>query len=156
MESETLDHVSLPFPPPVAYAIAVALGVGIDLAAPFPVLPMAPALIAGAVLAALAGGLAVWATRTMLASGEHPDPERPTTAIVAAGPYRFSRNPMYLSISVLGAGVALLVNSGWGLLLLVPAVAVTHFLVIAREERYLEGKFGAEYSAYRQRVRRWL
>ena len=52
--------------------------------------------------------------------------------------------------------MALLVNSGWGLLLLVPAVAVTHFLVIAREERYLEGKFGDEYSAYRERVRRWI
>ncbi len=156
MESETLDHVSLPFPPPVPYAIAVALGVGIDLAAPLPLLPMAQALIAGAVLAALAAGLFAWAARTMFASGENPSPERPTIAIVTAGPYRFSRNPLYLSLTALGAGVALLVNSGWGLLLLVPAVAVTHFLVIAREERYLEGKFGADYSAYRERVRRWL
>ena len=92
----------------------------------------------------------------MLAAGENPSPEQPTIAIVAAGPFRFSRNPLYLSLTVLGAGVALLVNSGWGLLLLVPAVAVTHFLVIAREEHYLEGKFGDEYSAYRERVRRWI
>ena len=82
----------------------------------------------------------------MLAAGENPSPEQPTIAIVAAGPFRFSRNPLYLSLTVLGAGVALLVNSGWGLLL----------LVIAREERYLEGKFDDEYSAYRERVRRWI
>ena len=75
---------------------------------------------------------------------------------MSSGPYRFSRNPIYLSFAIFSLGVALLVNSGWGLLLLIPAVLSTHYLAILPEERYLGDKFGGEYLAYCARVRRWV
>ena len=156
MQDREPDRVDFLVPPPVIYLAAVVLGIVIDLWFPLPVLPMPVALGLGAALVAVAGALLGWATRTMLAAGEHPDPDRPTSAIVAGGPYRFSRNPIYLALAVLSAGVALLVNSGWGLALVAPALIATHYWAIAPEERYLEGRFAGEYRAYRSRVRRWI
>ncbi len=143
-------------PPPLFYLVAVVLGVALDLAVPLPLAPTAVGLVAGAALIVLAASLFGWATRTMFAGGEHPNPDRPTTAIVATGPYRFTRNPLYLAMAVFTVGVALVVNSGWGLALVVPALVATHYLAIAPEERYLAGKFGDDYRAYRGRVRRWI
>jgi protein-S-isoprenylcysteine O-methyltransferase Ste14 len=86
-----------------------------------------------------------------------PVPARkPTTVIVRTGPYRFSRNPIYLAFSVLQLGIAIWFNSGWLLATLVGAVALINFVVIPREERYLERKFGAQYLDYKASVRRWL
>jgi len=80
----------------------------------------------------------------------------PTTAIVVHGPYRFTRNPMYVSLVGLYAGVTLFVNSAWPLILLPAVVLLVRRQVIAREEAYLEAKFGEEYRAYKARVRRWI
>ena len=80
----------------------------------------------------------------------------PTTAIVVHGPYRFTRNPMYVSLVGLYAGVTLFVNSAWPLILLPAVVLLVQRQVIAREEAYLEAKFGEEYRAYKARVRRWI
>nr|MBA2578847.1 isoprenylcysteine carboxylmethyltransferase family protein [Euzebyaceae bacterium] len=80
----------------------------------------------------------------------------PTTALVAAGPYRFTRNPMYLGLSAGTAGVALITGNPWVLALLVPAVGVADAAFIRPEERYLERTFGDAYRAYRTRVRRWI
>jgi protein-S-isoprenylcysteine O-methyltransferase Ste14 len=106
------------------------------------------------VLAAVALFLA--AVRSMRAAGTPVPGDRPTTAIVRSGPYRFSRNPIYLAFSLLHLGVALWFNSLWLLVTLVPAVALMTFVVIPREERYLEARFPAEYLPYRAAVRRWL
>lgn len=121
--------------------------------------PVAPELV-GTVLgtsAILAGvGLSMWAIRTMRRAGVDVSPDTATTAIVESGPYGWSRNPIYLAGLVVAVGVALQVNSGWGLLLTAVAAGVLHFRVVAREERYLSAKFGEEYVAYQGRVRRWL
>ena len=86
-----------------------------------------------------------------------PVPARkPTTAIVRSGPYRFSRNPIYLAYSLLLLGIALWVNSVWLLATLGVAVALMHFFVIRREEEYLERRFGLEYLRYKASVRRWV
>ena len=77
-------------------------------------------------------------------------------AIVKVGPYRFSRNPIYLAFSLFQTGIALMVNDAWILLTLLLAISVTSFLVIPREESYLEARFGAEYSTYKASTRRWL
>jgi len=79
-----------------------------------------------------------------------------TTAIVRKGPYRFSRNPIYLAFSLFQLGIAMWVNSVWLLVTLVGAVALIHFDYIPREEQYLERKFGAQYLNYKISVRRWL
>ncbi|MGF6541646.1 protein-S-isoprenylcysteine O-methyltransferase Ste14 [Paraburkholderia youngii] len=81
---------------------------------------------------------------------------RPTTAIVSKGPFRYSRNPIYLAFSLLQLGMAFSINSLWLLVTLVPAVALMSLVVIPREERYLERRFPSEYLAYKASVRRWL
>ena len=92
----------------------------------------------------------------MKRAGTNIRPDQPTLAIVSDGPFRFTRNPLYLALTGLYAGIALLVNALWPLLLLAPVLAVLRWGVIAREERYLEAKFGEAYRAYRSRVRRWV
>jgi len=83
-------------------------------------------------------------------------PMRPATRIVAHGPYRFSRNPMYTGMATAYLGGALILNSGWSLLMMPLAMLAIYNLVIKREERYLTSAFPAEYAEYRRTVRRWL
>lgn len=90
------------------------------------------------------------------AAGTHVEPWRPTTAIVKTGVYRFTRNPMYLAMTLAYLGVALLADSGIAITLLVPLLICVHYGVIVREERYLARKFGAEYETYKASVRRWI
>jgi protein-S-isoprenylcysteine O-methyltransferase Ste14 len=92
-----------------------------------------------------------------VASAGTPVPgNQPTTAIVKVGPYRFSRNSIYLGFSLFQPGIALGVNDAWLLITLLPAIALMFFVVIPREERYLGARFGEEYSTYKARIRRWL
>jgi protein-S-isoprenylcysteine O-methyltransferase Ste14 len=81
---------------------------------------------------------------------------KPTTALVTEGPFRYSRNPSYVALTLLYVGVALLINALWILLLVVPALVVLRYGVIAREEAYLTRKFGEAYRQYTTQVRRWL
>jgi protein-S-isoprenylcysteine O-methyltransferase Ste14 len=85
-----------------------------------------------------------------------PKPHKPTRAIVTSGPFRYTRNPIYVSFTLVQLGVALWAASGWILLLLLPVLVTIRYGVIAREEDYLERKFGDEYVSYRRSVRRWL
>lgn len=88
--------------------------------------------------------------------GTAVEPWKPSTALVIEGPYRFSRNPIYVGFAVTYVGLAVAMNSWVALLLLLPCLVVVDRFVIRREERYLSAKFGAGYEAYRGRVRRWL
>jgi protein-S-isoprenylcysteine O-methyltransferase Ste14 len=108
------------------------------------------ALVGAGVL--LAAG-AAWLFRR---AGTTPNPTRPTTALVLGGPYRFTRNPMYVGLGLCYLGATLLANTAWPLLLLPALIILVQRWVIVPEEAYLERKFGAEYRAYRARVRRWL
>jgi protein-S-isoprenylcysteine O-methyltransferase Ste14 len=81
---------------------------------------------------------------------------QPTTALVTVGPFRYSRNPIYMALTLLDVGVALLINALWILLLVIPAVLVLRYGVIAREEAYLTRKFGDAYRQYTTQVRRWF
>ena len=110
----------------------------------------------GAAALLVAVALFVSAVRTMRAAGTPVPGDRPTTAIVRTGPYRYSRNPIYLAFSLLQLGVAFWFDSLWLLVTLVPAMALMSFVVIPREERYLEARFPSEYLPYRAAVRRWL
>lgn len=97
-----------------------------------------------------------WAIRTMFRAGEDPDAYKPTTAIVANGPYAFSRNPIYVSFNAVYVGIALVVNTLWPIMFLPVGIALLHYRVIAREESYLERVIGDEYRQYKARVRRWV
>jgi protein-S-isoprenylcysteine O-methyltransferase Ste14 len=97
------------------------------------------------------------ATFRVLSRAHTPvDPLKPTTALVTEGPFRYSRNPIYVALTLLYVGVALLVNVWWILLLVVPVLLVIRYGVIAREEAYLTRKFGEAYRQYTAQVRRWL
>ena len=142
--------------PPFVYLGSIALGFAVHFAWPVRLVPPSVSTLGGAMLTLLAVGLFVTAVRTFRAAGTPIPGNRPTTAIVRTGPYRFSRNPIYLAFSLLQLGLAVWVNSLGLLLTLIPAVALMALVVIPREERYLEGQFPSEYSSYRAAVRRWL
>ena len=142
--------------PPLIFGTTVVIGGLLHLVFPVRLLPPIPARIAGTMTACLAGVLAVWAVRVMKTAGTNIRPDRPVTTIVTAGPYRFSRNPMYVSLCALQVGIALLIDGLMPLILVIPLVLVLHFGVIRREEIYLATKFGEDYLSFKNRVRRWL
>lgn len=92
----------------------------------------------------------------MLAAKTTPNPHRPTTVLVFAGPYRFSRNPMYIGLTLLYAGLMTYLQLPWGLIFLPVVIWLITIWVIVPEEKYLEQKFGAEYLNYKSMVRRWI
>ena len=100
--------------------------------------------------------LAIWARSCMSAAGTDPNPFHATSAIVTGGPYRFTRNPMYVAMVIAFLGVALWARAATLLAVLAPVALVLHFGIVRREERYLEVKFGETYLDYRRRVRRYL
>ncbi len=104
----------------------------------------------------LGGALNAWGALTMRRAGTNISPSRPTTILVTSGPFRFSRNPLYVAGAVLLLGLALALNNLWGILALIPLSLVMHYGVILKEERYLDEKFGAPYRQYRLTVRRYF
>ena len=152
------DTSGIPFPPPLIYAGAFALGYAVHR-----FVPLHPWAEPGTVPRLIGWGLvAVWLALSASAvflfrrAGTTPNPFRPTTALVLYGPYRFTRNPMYLSLAALYVGLTLLVNSLWPLLFFPAVIWFVQTQVIAREEAYLEARFGEGYRAYKTRVRRWI
>ena len=100
--------------------------------------------------------LAVWFARTMHGADTTLRIDKPVSSLVEDGPFRYSRNPGYLSLTMLYAGIAILRNALWAILLLPLVLYVMKREVIEREERYLQRTFGEEYLAYKRRVRRWV
>ena len=84
------------------------------------------------------------------------DPRKRACAVVTGGPFRFSRNPAHVSLTLVYIGIGFAIDNVWVLALLVPVVAVMHYGVILREERHLEERFGENYARYKASVRRWL
>ncbi|MBI2504911.1 MAG: isoprenylcysteine carboxylmethyltransferase family protein [Candidatus Latescibacteria bacterium] len=150
------DKPGIIAPPPLIYLLPFAAGLWLEQRLPLPLelggwapwlgWPMVATGLLGFVLALMALGRA----------GTSVNPYKASTVIAAAGIYRFSRNPIYLADTLIYLGAALLCGSGWPLLLLPLALGVVQKGVIAREEAYLERKFGADYLNYKTRVRRWL
>ena len=142
--------------PPLVYLGAIALGLLLHFAWPVRLVSRAVSVPLGGTAVLVAVALFLYAVRTFRAAGTPVPGNRPTTTIVRTGPYRCSRNPIYLSLSLLQLGVACWVNSLWLLVTLMPAVALMLFVVIPREEHYLESRFPSDYLPYKASVRRWL
>jgi protein-S-isoprenylcysteine O-methyltransferase Ste14 len=146
-----------PIPPPIIFFAAILAGFGIRHLVPFEIpIPLLPARIAGGLLIGAGVVLGLAGTGALVRGGTTPFPHHPSRALVVAGVYRITRNPIYLSMTVLLGGVAVVSRSGWHLVMLVLLVAVFDRTQIPREERYLEALFGDAYRAYASRVRRWL
>ena len=144
------------FRPPLIYLTTIAGGLGLHRAWPCPIAAGAVVRPLGGILVVASVLLFVLSVRRFRAAGTPVPARKPTTAIVRTGPYSFSRNPIYLAFSLFQLGIALWVGSWWLLATLAVALGIINFFVVPTEERYLEGRFGAEYLDYKAAVRRWL
>ena len=142
--------------PPWIYLAAIVVGVALQLLWPLHWLPARAGVWIGVLPVLIAIALFIGASRQFRLAGTPVPGNQRTTAIVQSGPYRFSRNPIYLAFSVVVLGLACWVNSLWLLVTLAAAVSIMGLIVIPREEHYLERRFGAAYLAYKTKVRRWL
>ena len=155
-QSELPDHSGAITLPPVIFAAAFGLGLALNALAPLAVLPHDARLPAGLAFVAASAVIVAFAGWRFLRHRTTVHVHRPTTALITDGPFRYSRNPAYVALVLLYLGGALIVDSVWILAMVVPAIAVLHYGVIVREERYLERLFGDDYRVYKTRVRRWL
>ena len=155
--SGTADTAQVLVRPPLVWALAAIVGIGLGWLVPLPFVPKAvPAIWLGGALFALALALFTWAIATMTRAGSNVPTSMPTVSIVDTGPYRFTRNPIYLGMMLSLVGLAIAFDSLWSLVMLVVFFLVIRYGVVAREEAYLERKFGEAYRSYRARVWRWL
>jgi protein-S-isoprenylcysteine O-methyltransferase Ste14 len=150
------EQLTARLPPPLLYLGLLVVGLVLSALFPTPLLSGGLPVVLGVLLVALGLGVGAWAAVTMRRAGESPNPTEPTRTLVVSGPFRFSRNPLYLALTLLDAGIALAFSSLWALALLVIVLVIMDRRVIASEERYLHGQFGERYAQYTARVRRWL
>jgi len=156
MHNGTPDTAQVLVLPPLVYGGAFVMGLLLHLMLPLHVLPTTLARGIGVVCVLVSFPLALMTLRALSRAHTPVDPMKPTTALVTDGPFRYSRNPIYVALTVLYLGVAFLVNALWVLLLVVPVLVVIRYGVIAREEAYLIRNFGDAYRQYTAQVRRWL
>ena len=156
MANDEQDNPGIKIPPPLIYLLPLVLGLVLDRRAHVPFLPRGVARVLGWPLVGGGMALAAWFARTMREADTTMHINKPVSTLVQDGPFRYSRNPGYLSLSMLYAGISVLRNALWAILLLPLVLYVIQREVIGREERYLERTFGEEYLDYKARVRRWV
>ncbi|MBI4120292.1 MAG: isoprenylcysteine carboxylmethyltransferase family protein [Parcubacteria group bacterium] len=142
--------------PPYLFGWALAAGLIIDLLKPLPLfIAKWLGIVLGLPLVVCGVSLLFWAVRTFAKSEISPR-FKPVGSIMTSGPFAFTRNPMYLSFTLIYLGIAFALNAFWPIFILLPVIAILHYGVILREEKYLKEKFGGEYQMYKTRVRRWF
>lgn len=149
-------HTGVVVPPPIIYALAFVLVLVLEWMRPVAIVDHAATSWIGAFLLALGVAIDGWGAYTLYRGNTSIHPGHPASRLVTSGPFRFSRNPLYIGLNLAFIGLVLIVNSLWGLLLLVPVVVAMHYGVVRREEQHLEAGFGEEFRQYRSRVRRYL
>jgi protein-S-isoprenylcysteine O-methyltransferase Ste14 len=153
---EPPDHADVRILPPLLFLGSLALGLVLQWLLPLGFGGGRTRLALG--LLAIAGGVAAlgWTLAWMRRTRQDPDPRKPTPELILAGPFRWSRNPIYLGMALILGGIGVAAGNGWLLLLLPPTLLILTRNVIEREEEYLARKFGDAYAAYRTSVRRWI
>jgi protein-S-isoprenylcysteine O-methyltransferase Ste14 len=143
--------------PPLLFLACLFLGVGLRLLHPLGLgLPLTVRLSVGAVLLLLVAVHGAWGLLTFKRMGTTPEPNGVATALLTSGPFRWTRNPLYLGLAILLVCFGVLLDSAWMLGLTLVLVLLLDRLVIVKEEKRLRAQFGEEYEAYSRRVRRWL
>lgn len=150
------NPTGIKLPPPVLFLASILLGLSIQRLAPLGLIGGGLGGTLGLLLVVAGLSLVVLAARELFKARTTVRPDRGATALITNGPFRISRNPIYLGFALLQVGIALCSNNLWILLLLGINVVLLNRLVIAREERYLEAAFGKVYRDYSSRVRRWI
>jgi protein-S-isoprenylcysteine O-methyltransferase Ste14 len=150
------DHANVRVIPPLIYVVVLGAAWLLQKLVPLPVTPLGLSRIGGGALIVIGLGLCWWSVGLFWSKHTSIIPVRPSAALVLAGPYRWTRNPMYLGLLLAYIGAALVGQLIWGLILLPIVVVALNRLVILKEERYLERTFGPDYANYRRQVRRWI
>jgi protein-S-isoprenylcysteine O-methyltransferase Ste14 len=150
------DNPGITVPPPLIYLLPLVFGLLLDRRRHIPFLPSGAARGLGWAL--LGGGAMLngWFLRTIRKTYVPIRTDKPVPRLTTEGPFRYSRNPSYLALAMIYAGIAFLLNSLWAILFLPLVVVVMQREVIGREERYLERTFGEEYLTHKGKVRRWV
>jgi protein-S-isoprenylcysteine O-methyltransferase Ste14 len=151
------DHADVRVLPPLLFVGSILAGALLRWLLPFGFSAGGGARVALGV-ATIAAGLAAgaWTIVWMRRTHQDPDPRKPTPELILAGPFRWSRNPIYVGMALIQAGVGIALGNLWILLLLAPTLVILQRAVVAKEEAYLTGKFGDAYRGYCASVRRWL
>jgi protein-S-isoprenylcysteine O-methyltransferase Ste14 len=152
----TEDHPGVIVFPPFIWLICAAVSGLLHFIHPSRMMSYRVSLPIGIALLVVAPSLAISALLVMKAAGTNVNPSEPALTIVRNGPYRFTRNPMYLALCLLQLALGFLLDDWVTLLLVIPLALVLHHGVILREEKYLEAKFGERYLGLKRNVRRWI
>lgn len=152
------DGAKVRFPPPLVFLGAIVLGMIVQREAVPLSLGFARGLRVGVGVLTLACGVSLVASARILfkRTGQNPIPWKPTPELILQGPYRFTRNPMYVGVTLFLIGLGLALNNLWISLFAAPALLVVHFIAVLPEERYLAEKFGDSYRIFLAQVRRYL
>ncbi|SOH95404.1 Protein-S-isoprenylcysteine O-methyltransferase Ste14 [Monaibacterium marinum] len=152
------DSPNIVFYPPVLFAMAPIVALVLQRIAPLGLLEPAGDVqqAVGIAILALALALGLWGVVVFKRAGTNVSPHTPALLIVSSGPYRFSRNPMYIAIELVQLGLGLAVSMEWSIIIAPLALIALHYGVVLREEAYLTEKFGDQYTEYKQQTRRWL
>ena len=142
--------------PPLIWLVNAVISVLVHLFVQIPIMRYGISLVCGIVFIILAPTLALSAFRTMKSAGTNVHPSEPALTIVRGGPFRFTRNPLYLALCLLQVSLGFFLNDWITLLFVVPLTVIFHYGVVLREERYLTAKFGEPYLQYKREVRRWI
>ncbi len=155
--AESPDHADVRVLPPLLFIASIAAGALLGWALPLGFASGSALRVAlGVALVAAGVGAIAWPIVWMRRTHQDPDPRKPTPELIVGGPFRWSRNPIYLGLAFIQTGVGVALGNAWILLLLPPSLAILQRAVIAKEEAYLARKFGDAYQDYRASVRRWL
>ena len=150
------DHALVVINPFVVYIGLAVIAILLQIVLPLSFIPAIPARILGVILIALNFVFGIPAIRSMLLAKTSPNPQRPSTSLVLSGVYQRTRNPMYVGLTLVFAGLLIFNQNAWGLLFVPLLVWLITIWVIIPEETYLEEKFGLEYTTYKSSVRRWI
>lgn len=156
MKSEEQSGTGIKLPPPVIYLAALIIGVVLDYVWPFSSIPVTWGDVIGSVLILASILLVPTVLIRFKKAGTTFDVRKSATTLITNGPYRFSRNPAYISLTLLYLGLGAVFNNAWILVLVIPVLLIMDSWIVRKEEHHLEEKFGEEYLQYKSSVRRWL
>lgn len=150
------NGASVKFPPPIVFILSILMAYGIQYLIAIEIRNIPLLLYIGSIFVALGLAILLIATVSFKRAQTNIKPWKPTSQIISSGIFAYSRNPIYLSFCVITIGIGLIDNNLWVTLSFIPSIIVIYFIAIKKEELYLENKFGQEYLAYKEKVRRWF
>jgi protein-S-isoprenylcysteine O-methyltransferase Ste14 len=143
-------------PPPLIYIIGFLLAYAMNGFYPIPMFGPPLSIVLALIAVTPSAVLGLWSLLEFWRAKTNPLPHKPSSSLVIIGPYRITRNPMYVSLTLFYISLGFLLGISWTFVFLPAVILVMHYYIIRREESYLESRFGEQYQAYKQQVRRWL